>query len=433
MPADPSLPAFRSCLGGIGHVILPVLTSGAAGGVEEIGRLITEPLAMRTTEFSEAFAEAEKMRIHPDTLAAEARHIGTVDRQELELLARILELVLGRAAREDASRARNLALAEAFERVSLKANREVVNQLLTGLVLDFTEADAAMLATGSSPQNAVQFASFREDVRPSDRELVQAFNTEVVRWIAETGYPISFPDLGGSAWCRHVLRGERLEGSLAALPIKLPEQWLGWWTVYYQKPAPEMEDQLHRLSMLSAYTAQTLVFLTRLEASQEAALNDTLTGLHNRRFLDEQLSRELSRSIRGRYPVALLIFDVDDLKVINDRHGPVAGDEILKHVARVLGEPLRRSSLLCRFGGDEFGVLVPECGRQHAEAVARRLVERVAQQPLVLEEVGLLRLTISAGVATHYPDVPTQGDLYEVAHSQLLRSKREGKNRVSIA
>jgi diguanylate cyclase (GGDEF)-like protein len=433
MPQDPDLPHFRVCIGGIGHLIIPIVAASATGAVTELGRVITEPMAIRETQFAETFSEAQKIHVHPDNLASAARQIPIVDRNELVQLSQIIAKVVSRVASETSTRARSLALAEAFEEIGLGGNREVMDELLANLVKDFTDADATILTTTSpSSEGLTHQPSFRESLPENERKLILDFTAEVTRWISQTGYPISFPDLGGSAWCRHVLGGADLEGSLVAVPIKLPGPISAWWTAYFRHPMAQMEDQLHRLSVLAAHTAQTLSFLTRLEQSQEQALTDALTGLHNRRFLVEQLERELSRATRSHSPVSLIIFDIDNFKSINDNFGHSAGDRALQHVAAVLRQPLRRSSTICRFGGDEFCVLVPDCGAEEAQLVAQRLKADLEEQPLRLDDAGTVHIAVSGGVATQDPDSAPGEDLFELADLELLRAKRQGKGRIGV-
>jgi diguanylate cyclase (GGDEF)-like protein len=430
MPPDAELPHMRMCLGGIGHLIIPIRSTAATGEVTELGRIITEPLAIRETDFTETFAEAERMRVHPDNLATAAREIKVIDRAELTQLADLIALVATRVTREKTTRARSLALAEAFEEIGLQGNREVIDQRLAALVKDFTDADGAILTTSEDGEHLHHTTIFAAEVDETQAELILKFVAEVTRWIVHTGYPISFPDLGGSAWSRHVLEGKPLEGALAAVPIKLSGGEQGWWAAYFRHPKSQMEDDLHRLSVLAAHTAHTLGFVERLEESQEQALTDSLTGLHNRRYLLEQLERELARSVRSRYPVSLIIFDIDDFKQINDAYGHLAGDEGLKHVATVLHSPLRRSSTICRFGGDEFCILVPECTGEEAQLVAERLKAEIEAQPLVLEGDGPVQIRVSGGIATQAPDSPPETDLFELADRELIRAKRQGKNQI---
>ncbi len=430
MPSDPDLPHMKMCLGGIGHLIIPITTTGPTGSVTELGRIITEPLAIRETDFTETFSEAERMHLHPDNLSAASREIKVIDRAELTQLAGLMAIAAKRVAHDRTASARTLALAEAFEEVGLRGNREVIDELLTSLVKDFTDANAAILTTSPDGTQLNHSPTFDVSVDQARASLILEFTAEVTSWIAHTGYPISFPDLGGSAWCRHVLKGRTLEGALAAVPIKVLGSGRGWWTAYFSQPMAEMEDELHHLSVLAAHTAHTLGFLERLEASQEQALTDSLTGLHNRRYLLEQLERELARSVRSRNPVSLIIFDIDDFKQINDAHGHLAGDEALKHVANMLQVPLRKSSTICRFGGDEFCILVPECTAGEAQLVAERLKHEIEGQPLALAGVGSINVHVSGGVATQTPDAPPETELFELADRELIRAKRLGKNQI---
>ncbi|MHB8507243.1 MAG: GGDEF domain-containing protein [Candidatus Dormibacteria bacterium] len=432
MPADPSISSFRTCMGGIGHSIIPVTIAGAGGELVELGRLITEPLALRSNTFDETFDEARRLHLHPDNLAAAAREIPVVDPAELDRLVGLVGLVVARVARENTDQARSLAVAEAFQEVGHRGSHEAVHQLLARLVQDFTGADATFIVAGTSLDAATRHEVFSEAISTEMRTLVTSFTGEAIRWVAQTGYPISFPDLGGSAWCRHVLAGRDLEGALVAIPVRLPqpgEVW--WWATYFRHPARDLEDQLHRLSVMAAHGIQTVDFLSRLEASQEAAITDPLTGLYNRRLLREQLERELGRSVRGRYPVSLVVIDIDNFKAINDTHGHVAGDEALKQVAAVLREPLRASSIICRYGGDEFCVVVPECDRDDARLVAERLVERIIATPVKIDGA-TFQMSASGGTATRHPDEPPGTDLFELADRQLLAAKRAGKGRVHV-
>ena len=226
-----------------------------------------------------------------------------------------------------------------------------------------------------------------------------------------------------------MLGGAALEGSLAALPVALPGDAKGWWTAYFRNPMPEMEDQLHRLSVLAAHSAQTLAFLARLDASQQAAMTDSLTGLNNRRYLRDQLDRELARAVRARYPVSLIVFDLDNFKEINDTYGHSAGDEALKHVASVLKQPTRRSSTICRYGGDEFCIVVPECGAEEAQLVADRLRSEIESSPLRFGEERI-QLRLSGGIATQFPDSPIDTDLFALADRELIKAKKQGKGRI---
>ena len=158
---------------------------------------------------------------------------------------------------------------------------------------------------------------------------------------------------------------------------------------------------------------------------EKQALTDQLTGLGNSRRFREALNAELKRSDRTGRSFALIFVDVDDFKQINDEIGHVAADHTLAAIGAVLAEQLRGSDLVCRWGGDEFIILLPETDRQEATVLAERLREDVAGHP---DSNGA---TISLGVAFFPDDGNNYDSLVSNADNALYASKREGKNMVT--
>ncbi len=152
------------------------------------------------------------------------------------------------------------------------------------------------------------------------------------------------------------------------------------------------------------------------------ALTDPLTGLGNHRSFHERLQRELVAAEQAGKPVALCLFDLDDLKTINDHHGHPMGDAVLTQVA----SRLRQGGEAFRLGGDEFAVLLPEHDERQASAVARSIVERIA----ALRIEGIDEVTVSGGVATFPSHGAGRDELIRLADSALYWAKEDGKNRV---
>jgi diguanylate cyclase (GGDEF)-like protein len=168
--------------------------------------------------------------------------------------------------------------------------------------------------------------------------------------------------------------------------------------------------------------------LKRNEATiRELMHTDALTGVGNRRRLDEALVTEVDRSRRYGDAFCLLITDLDHFKEVNDRHGHAIGDEVLKRFAALLRDHCRQSDLVTRFGGEEFVLLLPDAHLENAVACAERIRQRLESQPLV-QQVG--RVTASFGVAM-LAENEGGGDLLRRADQALYRSKREGRNRVT--
>ena len=169
-----------------------------------------------------------------------------------------------------------------------------------------------------------------------------------------------------------------------------------------------------------------------IERTLELAVSDGLTGLHNRRFLDTHLERALVDSRRTGETVGLMMADIDHFKRINDGWGHAAGDGVLKDFAKRLASCLRASDLGCRFGGEEFAVLMPGVDAAAAMAVADRVRRSVADRPFdVAGET--LAITVSLGIAIFDPTWDDAAGFMKRADAALYDAKRGGRNRVSAA
>jgi diguanylate cyclase (GGDEF)-like protein len=155
---------------------------------------------------------------------------------------------------------------------------------------------------------------------------------------------------------------------------------------------------------------------------------DTLTRVYNRKYLDDRLRSEFAFSQRHRQNLALILFDVDHFKSVNDRYGHAGGDAVLRQVARCCQDSLRAEDLLARVGGEEFAVLLRGVGLRGAVQLAERL--RMAVEAQVTEHLGQrIQVTMSAGCATDRGSTPAS--LFEAADVCLYQAKRSGRNRVA--
>jgi diguanylate cyclase (GGDEF)-like protein len=156
------------------------------------------------------------------------------------------------------------------------------------------------------------------------------------------------------------------------------------------------------------------------------AQTDSLTGLYNHRFFQERLRAELTRVSRQHDSVAVLMFDLDDFKRVNDVYGHAAGDQLLLQIARLARDTVRASDVVCRIGGEEFGVIMPSCDADDALGLARRLIDRL--RALELDPMG--RMTVSIGVSHGPGDALNPRELIACAESAMMAAKARGKNQV---
>ncbi len=181
---------------------------------------------------------------------------------------------------------------------------------------------------------------------------------------------------------------------------------------------------------------ELIVKLQQAQAQlQELANCDGLTGLANRRQFDKVLKQEWGRSIREATPLSLLMIDVDHFKRVNDQHGHLVGDAVLRHVVLVLRERLRAQDVLARYGGEEFVVLAPDTqadGVQHLANKLRLAIQDTA--PALPQLAQPLQVTVSIGALTRQVQSETRPDeLLQAADQALYQAKAQGRNRVVMA
>jgi len=196
-------------------------------------------------------------------------------------------------------------------------------------------------------------------------------------------------------------------------------------------------DFLHHLAVIAAFCLESAVNRARLVRS---GFTDVLTGWHNRRYLQTRLHEELSRCQRERSTLSCLMIDVDHFKRVNDDHGHLAGDEVLRQLALRLNTQVRDSDVSARYGGEEFVILLPGTGIDAARVLAERIRRAVADKPFEIEAANaVLPITVSIGVAEHKPasnqdDLTAAGErLIARADLGLYEAKAAGRNAVAEA
>jgi diguanylate cyclase (GGDEF)-like protein len=360
-------------------ILIVVLMRGRRPDADEVERLVSESLAgteERIGQLSTALARAEQE-------SRRARQLGEI----------------GSTIDLDAVLTRTLEAAGALEGVDCAM-----------VVLPSTEANTGepLLATlGMS----VEEAAAQPTAIPPDGRAARAMRVSYsyTREEAEEN-------------------GELIRGGLA-VPLRDEEdEPIGTLAVFWRGEHEPSEEEIALLEDLASSAGPSLENARRFREARQLADLDALTNLHNRRYFHETLARECSRAHRYDRRLALVVFDIDDFKAINDRIGHLAGDSVLASVAERVHSVVRSADVACRVGGDEFGVILPESTLNDAEQLYRRVQFAVAARPIGPFD----RLHLSAGIAELRREDNAEA-LFKRADEALYRAKETGKGRVVAA
>ncbi|HTU99002.1 MAG TPA: diguanylate cyclase [Luteitalea sp.] len=238
------------------------------------------------------------------------------------------------------------------------------------------------------------------------------------------GDPATFMDARGSAHTR-------LRSSIVCPLYGEQNELVGALAVYHVTPECYTQDECRLLEMVARQAGPVVSHALQLSQAQEDALTDSLTGLPNTRFLWMHLTQELARAGRQASRLALLLVDVDDFKLVNDKEGHPVGDLALRELAGILRRAVRPYDVCARYGGDEFVIMMPECGREEAEERLRDLQSQIRRHQVRLADGRTLTLAVSIGAAVFPRDGDSSEALLAAADSRMYQDKQRWREPAS--
>jgi diguanylate cyclase (GGDEF)-like protein len=313
-------------------------------------------------------------------------------------------------------------------RDELRRARQLVNLAET---LDLDEVLTRVLQSAAilADADAAAVVLFEEE----DRPIIKAMNLS-----PEEALPLlgswRQDDRPHPMTIRYRFPGESLTTSTIQIGVLLPltaqkNLMLGTLGVFWRRPVDEPNDeQLALIEELAAMAGRALQNARRFHEVFELSVRDPLTGLHNRHYFHETLAHEVQRAHRYDRRLALIFFDIDDFKQINEELGHLGGDDVLEEAAQRLRSVVRGADIPCRVGGDEFAVILPESSVEEAERLFQRLQLALQGQPI--GRIPSVRL--SAGIAELARDDDATSFFWRVDQA-LYRAKRSGKGTVVAA
>jgi diguanylate cyclase (GGDEF)-like protein/PAS domain S-box-containing protein len=250
-------------------------------------------------------------------------------------------------------------------------------------------------------------------------------------WALRTGHPHLVVSGDTTARCAHA---EGVNDTYLCIPILAQGEALGILHFQATPEVPTMADA--ELSLKTTFAGQIGLSIANIrlrEALRTQSIRDPLTGLYNRRYLEEMMDRETRRAVRAEHGLGVLMLDLDHFKRFNDTYGHDAGDAVLRSTAALLGKSVRAEDIVCRFGGEEFVVILPMADIKASQARGKRIRSKVRELTVMHQGQSVGMITVSVGVAA----LPLHGtslrELLEAADAALYRAKREGRDRVVAA
>ena len=402
----------------------------------QIGRLLEDMRVMETRLLREHRATSERSA---SRLIAAA--VGGIP---LSLL--MLAVVYRVLIRENTERRKSELAARASEQSHLKVSRDMEGLSRYAGLLQSCDSNAELLAITcrsmaallpglagtvflirASRDHAEPMASWGEHLAPT-----QDLPLPADCWAVRRNRSYTCDDVRTEVACTHV--GPAPDGVVAAtacLPIAAHGQTMGW--LYLSGAGPGPLPGLGIAEQAAEQFSLALANFRLQEDLRHQSIRDPLTGLYNRRYLEESLSREISRCQRRKLPLVVMMLDLDSFKSFNDRHGHPGGDALLSAFGRLLQSHCRPEDIACRFGGEEFTLILPEADAGIGNERARAILAATAQMVVSHHGVSLGRITTSIGLSFLPDDGSTGTELLEAADKALYRAKAEGRNRVVSA
>lgn len=253
-------------------------------------------------------------------------------------------------------------------------------------------------------------------------------------WALRRGRPHRTDDDHGHVRCTHLDPDIDLTGIWTiCVPLMAQGAALGMLHINARESASEADNDTSVVEAIAEQLGLAIVNLQLRETLRVQSLRDPLTGLFNRRYLEENLQRDMQRCERRGLPLSVLMLDVDHFKRFNDQHGHAAGDALLARIGQVLQELTRDEDIACRYGGEEFLVVLPEAEADSAHRRAEQIRSAIGSTTVSHLRRTLGPNTASVGVATFPADGDAPAMLIEVADAALYRAKAGGRDRVVSA
>ena len=227
-------------------------------------------------------------------------------------------------------------------------------------------------------------------------------------------------------------KNKNVINSFHAIPLNMKNKSIGLLAVSHSKPEAFGQEELKLLSIIADHSILAINNATLHNRIKKLSITDGLTGLYVYRYFQDKLEEELRRAQRYQEQLSVIVVDIDAFKSINDTHGHLVGDMVLKEISQILRNVCREVDIIARYGGDEFVVILPQTEREGSFYLAERARKTIKNYEFQSPGNEPIKLTVSCGVAALLPDIKDKESLIKKADDALYRAKNEGKNKTAL-
>jgi diguanylate cyclase (GGDEF)-like protein/PAS domain S-box-containing protein len=372
-------------------------------------QILEEQIRERTVELNSANTRLQEEMCSKDL----ARH--ELDRQNEKMLREVME-----------RSKRATMLAKMGELLQSCVSKDEVFAAAMGFAPKIFSAGRGALALLNSERTLAEVIGWWAEC-----QLPSAVFEPSSCWALRTGHPHLVLAGDSTARCPHA---DGVKSTYLCVPILAQGEALG--IVHFQatEDSPAFADsELSHKTTFAGQVGLSIANIRLREALRSQSVKDPLTGLYNRRYLEETLERELRRAVRAEQSLGILMLDLDHFKKINDTYGHEAGDTVLRDTADFLTKSVRVEDTVCRIGGEEFVIVLPTANAEAGRARAERIRSKLRELTILHQGQSVGRITVSIGVAELPVNGTTAKNLLEAADAALYRAKRDGRDRVVIA
>jgi diguanylate cyclase (GGDEF)-like protein len=408
------------------------------------------PETLSAEVLATCFPGLETQAAHIFPLKENSSHLGAIVILDVQLHSRdqaLIELLVNRLA----TRLESLRTAEGrqLERqfsarmvamissLSLLGNRRDLYQQILEMSAELLTATSGSLMLLHETEGTLKIEAAKGMTSSLAKTMSVAYGEGIAGQVARSGFPMLVNDIERDSRVATKNRPRFKTKSFISLPLETNERLIGVLNLADKENGGNFTEA--DLNLVQTFTGHAVLMIDRAATLEKAgkfeqlAITDPLTGLYNRRFLEDRLQEEFSRGERQQQSFCVLLADLDSFKIYNDLCGHLAGDKVLRKVAEIMRLSARDMDVVTRYGGEEFCLILPGTGKKESVFVGERIRRAIEAESFPGEShLPLGRLTASIGIATFPADGVTTNELIHAADLALYGAKQSGRNRLVL-